>query len=242
MSAGTTTDVTGPDVGRDVGRDDGPGPGRAVPAGPSAGSREAPGTKAGRHELVRELLATTAVRSQGDLARRLADVGVRVTQPTLSRDLEEMGATRTRDSAGVVRYVLPEEAGSAPPPADDAGPRGTARLARLLAELLVSAEATAAGVVLRTPPGAAQFLASSLDRASLAEVAGTIAGDDTVLVLTRDDPPRPADGAARLAATLLSLSSPRRAGDAPEEPPSDGTAPASRPAPGLRPPRKEDHL
>ena len=71
----------------------------------------------------------------------------------------------------------------------------------------MSVEATGAGVVLRTPPGAAQFLASSLDRAALPQVAGTIAGDDTVLVLTRDEPPRPAPGARDLAATLLSLSS-----------------------------------
>jgi transcriptional regulator of arginine metabolism len=77
------------------------------------------------------------------------------------------------------------------------------RLSRLAGELLVSADASANLVVLRTPPGAAQFLASALDRAALADVVGTIAGDDTVMVIARD----PTGGAA-LAARLLELAAP----------------------------------
>ena len=84
--------------------------------------------------------------------------------------------------------------------------RSDARLARLCAELLVSAEASANLAVLRTPPGAAQFLASAIDRVGLADVLGTIAGDDTVLLVTRD----PAGGAA-LAARFLQFADDRRA-------------------------------
>jgi transcriptional regulator of arginine metabolism len=75
-----------------------------------------------------------------------------------------------------------------------------ARLARLCAELLVTADSSANLVVLRTPPGAAQFLASALDHAALPDVLGTIAGDDTVLVITRAP-----DGGGRLADLLLAL-------------------------------------
>jgi transcriptional regulator of arginine metabolism len=74
------------------------------------------------------------------------------------------------------------------------------RLARLAGELLVSAEASANLVVLRTPPGAAQFLASALDKAELGNVLGTIAGDDTVLVISRDP-----KGGDALAQRLLAL-------------------------------------
>ncbi|MDQ1710353.1 MAG: argininosuccinate synthase [Frankiaceae bacterium] len=74
------------------------------------------------------------------------------------------------------------------------------RLGRALAELLVSAEHSANIVVLRTPPGAAQFLASALDRAALPDIIGTVAGDDTVLVIARA-----ADGAAAVAAALVEL-------------------------------------
>ncbi len=74
------------------------------------------------------------------------------------------------------------------------------RLARLCSELLVSAESSANMVVLRTPPGAAQFLASAFDRAELGDVLGTIAGDDTVLVISRDP-----GGGEELARRFLAL-------------------------------------
>lgn len=142
-------------------------------------------TKAARHARIVSLLGERAVHSQGELAQLLADEGVVATQTTLSRDLEELGAVKLRSAdGGQPVYVVPEDgaplavrgAGDAPPP----------RLTRLLGELLVSAEASANLVVLRTPPGAAQFLASALDRAALPDVLGTVAGDDTVLVISRD--------------------------------------------------------
>lgn len=139
-------------------------------------------TKAGRLARIVELLAANAVRSQTELAALLAAEGIETTQATLSRDLEELGAVKLRaaDGGGGV-YVVPED-GS--PVRGVTG--GTDRLSRLLGELLVSTDASGNMAVLRTPPGAAQFLASALDRAALADVVGTIAGDDTIFVIARE--------------------------------------------------------
>jgi transcriptional regulator of arginine metabolism len=138
-------------------------------------------TKAARHGRITELIRDHEIRSQGDLLALLLDAGISVTQATLSRDLEELGALKLRGvDGGAPIYRIP----------DDGGPRpmvgGTSRLARLLAELLLSHQGSGNLAVLRTPPGAAQFLASAIDRASLADVIGTIAGDDTILVVARE--------------------------------------------------------
>jgi transcriptional regulator of arginine metabolism len=133
-----------------------------------------------------ELVGTQQVHSQGELALLLAENGVRVTQATLSRDLVELEAIKVRSPSGALVYAVPAEGGDRTPlvPADTA--TGRARLARLCAELLVSAEASGNLVVLRTPPGAAQFLASAFDKAEFTDLLGTIAGDDTILVIGRD--------------------------------------------------------
>jgi transcriptional regulator of arginine metabolism len=137
------------------------------------------------------------VRSQADLAALLADEGVAVTQATLSRDLDELGAGKVRVAGVGLVYVLPNEGGgSALPPVPEH--LRDVRLSRLCEELLVSACASANVVVLRTPPGAAQFLAAAIDQSGLQAALGTIAGDDTVLVITRD-PNGGADLAARFA-------------------------------------------
>ena len=143
-------------------------------------------TKAARQQRIVALLSHHPVRSQAELAELLASEGLHITQATLSRDLVELDAVRVRNASGVLVYALPGEGGdrSARPAADSA--TGDHRLARLAGELLVSAEASANLVVLRTPPGAAQFLASALDKAELSAVLGCIAGDDTVLVIGRD--------------------------------------------------------
>jgi len=153
-----------------------------------------PVSRVARHDRIVSLLSERPVHSQAQLAQLLADEGLAVTQTTLSRDLEELGAVKLRSAdGGQPVYVIPTDgAPLALRGADDAPP---ARVTRLLGELLVSAEASANLVVLRTPPGAAQFLASALDRAALAEVLGTVAGDDTVLVISRD--PRGGDTLAR---------------------------------------------
>ncbi len=150
------------------------------------------GTKTARHSRIVELLNRHSVRSQPELARLLAEDGFAVTQTTLSRDLDELGAVRIRDGAGELAYAVPGEGGDRTPRAGDGEGDLDLRLARLAAECLVSADATDNLVVLRTPPGAAQFLASAVDRASLPGILGTIAGDDTVLLICRDRSAGPA--------------------------------------------------
>jgi transcriptional regulator of arginine metabolism len=157
------------------------------------------GGKAARHARIVTLLKDRPVRSQAELSLALADAGFGVAQATLSRDLEELGAVKLRTAdGGLPCYVIPEDgAPLTARSADDAPPQ---RLARLVAELLVSADASANLVILRTPPGAAHFLASAVDRAALPDVVGTIAGDDTILVVARE-----ADGGRALATELVNL-------------------------------------
>ena len=154
----------------------------------------APVTRAARHARIVELIRGRAVRSQTELADLLAAEGIQVTQATLSRDLEELGAVKVRGTDGKPPvYVIPEDGRPPLLPATQA----PARLVRLLRELLTGTDYSGNLVVLRTPPGAAQFLASALDRSGLPEVVGTIAGDDTILVVARESV-----GGAELAARL----------------------------------------
>lgn len=145
-----------------------------------------PTTKSARHQRIVDLVTHHPVRSQAELADLLGEHGVHVTQATLSRDLVELDAVKIRGPRGSLVYAVPAEGGER----SLTGPKDSAsaldRLARLCGELLVSADASANLVVLRTPPGAAQFLASAFDRADISDVLGTIAGDDTVLVIGRD--------------------------------------------------------
>jgi len=136
-----------------------------------------PVTRAGRHARIVELIREKAIRSQTELAELLAADGVQVTQATLSRDLEELRAVKVGGA-----YLIPED-GTRPLRETEDAP---ARLLRLLRELLTGVDASGNIAVLRTPPGAAQFLASALDRSGLTDVVGTIAGDDTILVVARD--------------------------------------------------------
>lgn len=161
-----------------------------------------PLTKSARQQRIVDLLGSHEVRSQTDLADLLAESGVVVTQATLSRDLLELDALKVRTAAGTLVYAVPGEGGDRTPVVGRESAASEARLARLCAELLVSADASANLVVLRTPPGAASFLASALDKAELANVLGSIAGDDTVLVITRDP-----DGGDAVAERLLALTS-----------------------------------
>ena len=149
-----------------------------------------PVTRAGRHARIVELVRQRAIRSQTELAELLAADGVQVTQATLSRDLEELRAVKVGGA-----YLIPEDGTRPLREVEDA----PARLHRLLRELLTAVDASGNIAVLRTPPGAAQFLASALDRSGLTDLVGTIAGDDTILVVARDDTP---GAGARLAARL----------------------------------------
>ena len=159
-------------------------------------------SRAARHDRILAILAERRTRSQAQLAAALDSSGFAVTQATLSRDLDELGAVKLRSpDGGLPVYVVPED--GSPLTARAAGDDPPLRLARLLGELLVSAEASGNIVVLRTPPGASNFLASALDRAVLPEVLGSVAGDDTIIVISRD----PAGG-ERLAHRLLGLGRP----------------------------------
>lgn len=191
------------------------------PGGLPGADRVSPATKAARHAKISAILAKPGepVRSQEELADRLAVLGIRVTQATLSRDLDELGAVRLRGPGGALVYALPPDPADAPADSDDAVFRqaaaavaglagfaagtataATAGLARVAADLLLSAEPSGNLVVLRTPPGAAQLMASMIDRTAMQAVLGTVAGDDTVLVVARD--PAGGDDLARLLLRL----------------------------------------
>lgn len=138
-----------------------------------------PGTKVARQNLIAQILRSSQVRSQAELISELARHNVAVSQGTLSRDLEELRAVRTRGADGTLSYAIP---------AAESAERGDENsLARRFGELLLDAQASDNLVVLRTPPGAAQFLASAIDSSQISSVLGTIAGDDTVLVIAASD-------------------------------------------------------
>jgi transcriptional regulator of arginine metabolism len=162
----------------------------------------APHPKAARHARIVGLIRTRTVRSQTELAELLAADGIQVTQATLSRDLEELGAVKVRGTDGAAAYLIPEDGNPVLRPAEQA----PARLVRLLRELLTGADASGNLVVLRTPPGAAQFLASAFDRSGLPEVVGTIAGDDTILVVAREPADTASSAGLALAAKLTAWS------------------------------------
>ncbi|MFI9101482.1 arginine repressor [Streptomyces fildesensis] len=159
-----------------------------------------PQTRTARHRRIVDILNRQPVRSQSQLAKMLSDDGLSVTQATLSRDLDELGAVKIRNSGGELIYAVPSEGGFRTPQAPLGESVKEERMARLAGELLISAEASANLVVLRTPPGAAQFLASAIDQAEVHDILGTIAGDDTLMLISRD-----AAGGQALADHLLRL-------------------------------------
>ncbi|TAP44192.1 arginine repressor [Arthrobacter sp. S39] len=159
-----------------------------------------PATKTARQARITAILTGESVRSQAELAALLADDGVQVTQATLSRDLVELGAVRVRGKEGVLVYAVPGEGGERAAKSGVSQEILDARLARLCSELLVTAEASANIAVLRTPPGAANFLALAIDHSVMPSILGTIAGDDTVLLVSRDP-----QGGQDLAVRFLQL-------------------------------------
>ncbi|WJY63290.1 Arginine repressor [Corynebacterium atrinae] len=141
-----------------------------------------PATRTARQAKILDILEKTRVSSQVQLSELLLDEGFDITQATLSRDLDELGAKKVRPddgrayyTVGAVEQALAESL---------SGPRE--KLRRMLDELVVAVDSSGNTAVLRTPPGAAQYLASFIDRVSLDEVVGTIAGDDTIFVLARE--------------------------------------------------------
>ena len=128
-----------------------------------------------RKQAIRELVAARAIQNQNALRQLLRKRGWDVAQSTLSRDLRELGLARIPDENGSVRYTFP----------DSAEDEATAQLEKMLPSLLIGAEGVGALVVARTRRSAAQPVAEAVDLLAWPEVAGTIAGDDTVLVICR---------------------------------------------------------
>jgi transcriptional regulator of arginine metabolism len=147
--------------------------------------------KTTRHSKIITLLSSQEVRSQTELADLLRAEDIQVNQGTLSRDLVEVGAVRVRGRSGHLVYAVPGEGGDRTPQVGESA-SFEGRLARLCSDVLVNAEASANLVVLRTPPGAAQYFASAIDRVGSKAILGTIAGDDTILLISRS----PAGGAS----------------------------------------------
>ncbi|MGD0882887.1 MAG: arginine repressor [Acidimicrobiales bacterium] len=135
-------------------------------------------TKHQRQHRITKLLEAGAVGSQAHLVELLAVDGIEATQTTVSRDLEELGALKVRLPGGETAYALPELPSHQVAPED--------HLRRVLGEWVVEADHSANLVVLRTPPGSAHVVGSALDRSGFPGVIGTVAGDDTVLVVASE--------------------------------------------------------
>ena len=144
-----------------------------------------------QHRILR-ILEEQPVSSQAQLVQMLEGAGIVATQATVSRDLEELGAVKVRIPGGAMAYAIPDFTRERAP-SDD-------HLKRLMSELVVEVAHSANIVVLRTPPGSAHVVASALDRASLGDVLGTVAGDDTVLVVCNESV-----GGAAVASELAGL-------------------------------------
>jgi transcriptional regulator of arginine metabolism len=141
-----------------------------------------PQTRAGRRQLILDILGRQNVRSQGELLEILSGHGFAVTQATLSRDLVELGAVKVREGKTLV-YAVPGQGGDRTARVAPGLVEVSSRLRRQCEELLVTARVSANLVVVRTPSGAANYLASAIDHAD-EDILGTIAGDDTILVIT----------------------------------------------------------
>ena len=149
-------------------------------------------TKTQRQHRIAALLERHAVASQGQLVELLAADGVVATQATVSRDLDDLGAVKVRVPGGETVYAIPELSRDRLAPED--------HLRRVLGEWVAEVAHSGNIVVLRTPPGSAHVVGSALDRAGLEEIVGTVAGDDTVIVVATEK-----SGGAKVARRLSAL-------------------------------------
>ena len=163
----------------------------------------APRTQTARRTLIADVLTRESIHSQEELRAALAEHGFEVTQATLSRDLVDLGAVKVSNGDGRSVYALPAESPTERP--DTTVESG--RLARALHELAVSVDHSLNIVVVRTPPGGAQYLASAFDGSHWGAILGTVAGDDTVLIVTRG-----ADAGAEVAEAVLAMAEGRSGG------------------------------
>lgn len=164
-----------------------------------------PTSRAARLSAVEEALLKHIVTSQSQLSQILADEDIEVTQATLSRDLDEIGAVKTRLADGTVAYTVGGRPGQ-----DAAAPAGKAdqQMARVLPGLVTSVASARNLIVVHTPSGAAQYVASVIDRQPVDGVLGTIAGDDTVMIVCSDD-----ETAGSRARRLLDIASKNQPGE-----------------------------
>ena len=148
--------------------------------------------RARRQKALAEIVRAEPLASQEEVTARLAARGFQVNQATVSRDLDQLGAVKVK-RGGLLSYALPDQLVDSD--------WAAARLQRILAEWVQSVEAAGNMIVLRTPPGSAHLVGLAIDQARLSEVAGTIAGDDTLFLALRDGV-----GAAAVAERFRSLS------------------------------------
>ena len=135
-------------------------------------------SKAQRQHKIAKLLEDHQVTSQPQLVELLATAGVPINQATVSRDLDELGAIKVRVPGGETAYAVPEIPAHQQVPSE--------HLRRVMGDWVVELARSGDIVVLRTPPGSAHVVASAIDRSSLADVVGTVAGDDTIMVLAAE--------------------------------------------------------
>lgn len=163
-------------------------------------SLQRPASRTARLSAIEAALLSHVVTSQSQLSSILSDEGIEVTQATLSRDLDEMNATKIRLHDGTVAYAVGEQ------PQIDKGfapsQKVEQQMSRVLSGLVTLVAVALNQVVVHTPAGAAQYVASVIDKQPLEGVLGTIAGDDTVLVICSDD-----DSAESWAQWLLEITS-----------------------------------
>ena len=134
-------------------------------------------SRARRLRTLAELLRGGTLASQEEATERLGELGFTVTQATVSRDLEQLGAVKVK-RGGILSYALPDQIGGAD--------WSTGRLERILTEWALSIEAAGQLIVIKTPPGSAHLVASAIDHSGLPEIAGTVSGDDTLFLAVRD--------------------------------------------------------
>lgn len=160
-------------------------------------TRTLPASVVARRARIAAVVTEQSIASQEELGRVLADEGIEVTQATLSRDLDALGAVKMTTPEGVARYsVAGQQEWDTSLPGT-----GGAQIAHVVAETLLRAEAAQNIAVLHTPPGAAQYLAGHVDRSGLFDAVGTVAGDDTIIIVMRTE-----QDARHLCETLLDLS------------------------------------
>ncbi len=135
-------------------------------------------TKTQRQHRIGELIERQVISTAAQIVGMLQAEGISATQATVTRDIQELGTIKVRDEHGARRIVMATASRLAPAPLD--------HLRRMMGEWVVSVESSGNLVVVRTPPGCAHVVASALDRSALESVLGSVAGDDTILVIANE--------------------------------------------------------